>query len=346
MASGTVRSLAFALALAATLVAGPSLAERPLKKFSIVAVGTPLHQMLLYIADRAGYFRDEGLDLDSIVVNSGPKVVAAIQGGAEMGFLGCTEITTAAARGSDLAIVGNGYDAYATSLVLSNAAIAKTGIVRNMSIEDRLKRLKGLRIGITGPGSVTDLMIRSLFLARGMDPDKEVTLQPLGDGASQYAAMERGMIDGFIFGAPFPQIAVARKIGQIAISPLDENIPEMKGMLFICFASSKKTIGQKPEMIQSAINALTKAIALVRNDPEKARHILRPQYAEVDQAIYNAAFDTYVKGIPLSPIITPEELKRTMAWRNIGMDKPMSVPFENVIADGFAEKAAKVILKK
>ena len=196
------------------LLVAPASAQTPRQKFTIVAVGAPLHQMVLYVAQHAGYFADEGLELDSIMVNAGTRVVAAVQGGADMGYLGCTEITTAAAQGSPLVILGNGYDKYAVSLVLSKKAMEKAGITVASPVDDKVKALNGLRISITSPGSSTDLLIRSLLLARGMDPDRTVTLQPLGDGASQLAAFQRGLTDGFVFGAPFPQIAVSRGLAR------------------------------------------------------------------------------------------------------------------------------------
>lgn len=344
----TVRTIGSIFALAAALAFSASPASSQTKqKFTIVASGAAMHQMILYVAQHAGYFAEEGLDLDSVVVSSGPRVVAAVQGGsADMGYLGCTEVTSAAAQGSSLALIGNGYDAYATSLVLSNEAIAKAGITPGMSVDEKIKRLNGLRISITGPGSTTDLMIRSLMLARGLDPDKEIKLQPLGDGASQLAAFQRKMTDGFIFGAPFPQLAEKEGIGKVVISPFDEKIPEMKGMIFLCFTASRETIDKKPQLLHSGMRALTRAIKLLREKPLEARAVLRKHYPDVEESIFNSAFDTYVKGVPDSPIITREELATTIAWRNIGNKTPMNVSYDAVVVNSIAEKVAKEILGK
>ncbi len=339
---GAICAVIAALALN---VASPSAQAN--EKFTIVASGSAMHQMILYVAQHAGYFADEGLDLDSVVVSSGPRVVAAVQGGsADMGYLGCTEVTSAAAQGSSLVLIGNGYDAYAVSLVLSNEAIAKAGITPGMSVDDKVKRLNGMRISITGPGSTTDLLIRSLMLARGLDPDKEVKIQPLGDGSSQLAAFQRKMTDGFIFGAPFPQLAEKEGIGKVVISPFDEKIPEMKGMIFLCFTAARETISKKPQVMNSAMRALTRAIKLLREKPIEARAVLRKHYPDVEESVFNSAFDTYVKGVPESPVITREELAATIAWRNIGNKNPMTVSYDSVVVPGIAEKVSKDILGK
>ena len=265
-------------------------------------------------------------------------MVAAVQGGADMGYLGCTEITTAAAQGSPLVILGNGYDKYAVSLVLSKKAMEKAGITVASPVDDKVKALNGLRISITSPGSSTDLLIRSLLLARGMDPDRTVTLQPLGDGASQLAAFQRGLTDGFVFGAPFPQIAVSRGLGEIAINPFEETIPELKDTIYLCFATTREMLAKRQSVLLAGMRAMTRAIKLLRDDPQAARQFLREHYPDLDEGIFNAAFASYVKGVPASPVVTPEELRATIAWRNIGVKEPKTIEFEKVVEPAISKQ--------
>jgi NitT/TauT family transport system substrate-binding protein len=83
-----------------------------------------------------------------------------------------------------------------------------------MPVDEKIRRMKGLRIGITSPGSTTDTTARTLFKARGMDPDQTVQLLPLGGGSNMLAALEKGAADGFVWSAPQPQIAVQKGIGE------------------------------------------------------------------------------------------------------------------------------------
>lgn len=335
--------LALVLLAFVVMTNGSASAQSQREKFTIVAVGAPLHQMVLYVAQYAGYFTEERLDLDSVVVNGGTRVVAAVQGGADMGYLGCSEITTAAAQGSPLVIIGNGYDKYAVTLVLSKEAMAKAGITPKSPLDDKVKALSGLRISITSPGSTTDLLIRSLLLARGMDPDRVVTLQPLGDGAAQLAAFQRKLTDGFVFGAPFPQIAVSRGLGEIAIDPFEETIPEMKGMIYLCFATTRDTLAKKRGVLLAGMRAMTRAIKLLRDDPMAARQLLRKHYPDLDEAIFNQAFASYVKGVPASPVVTPEELKATLAWRNIGVKDPKVIAFDQVVVPDISQQVESLL---
>jgi NitT/TauT family transport system substrate-binding protein len=82
------------------------------------------------------------------------------------------------------------------NVALSNEAIEKVGITPDMKIDEKIKRMQGLKIGMSSSGSSTDTLIRALFLARGYDPDKVVNLQPLGNGAALLDAFEKKLIDG------------------------------------------------------------------------------------------------------------------------------------------------------
>ena len=87
-----------------------------------------------------------------------------------------------------------------------------------MSLDEKLKRLHGVKIGITSPGSSTDEFMRTIMLVRGMDPSRDVQLQPIGIGAPMVAAMEAGATDGFAFMSPFTDMAVSQ--GAARSSPI------------------------------------------------------------------------------------------------------------------------------
>lgn len=338
---------ALVLLLAMSVLNVPLAAQAPLKKVTIVTSGQALQYFVLYVAQHAGYFKDEGLDLDLVAVNSGPKVAASVQGGsAELGGLGCFEVASAVANGSNLTLLTSTYNRAPLSVVLSNDAVAKTGITQGMPIDERLKRMHGLHIGITSPGSATDLLIRSLYLARHMDPDKELTLQPVGTDQAMLAAFEKHVIDGLVFGAPIPQLAVQKKLGQIVISPFDDNIPELDQVMFVCLTATRDALTQKADIIYPAMRAVTKAMKLLRTQPDEARRFTRMTYNTIDEDLFNAAFATYLKGVPESPVISPTQMETTLAWRNIGMSPPLNMKYDTIVSPDMAQRATREIMEK
>ena len=118
------------------------------------------------MSEAGGLYAQEGYDLDSVNVSSGPRQVASIMSGSvDVAPLGLQLVVTAAQRGGNIIAVCAGYNILPMSILLSNDAISKAGITEGMSTDEKVSRMKGLRIGITTPGSGTDDMVRAILRA-------------------------------------------------------------------------------------------------------------------------------------------------------------------------------------
>src|SRR5689334_4929369 len=190
-------------ALALGLLAIRPAAAEDLQKVTIAFAGKGMSFLLQYIAIGGGFYKAEGLEPDPVDVASGTRQAAAVMGGsAEITQVGFAHTMHAVGRGGDLVGICTSFDSYPIALVLSNAAIQRLGITQAMSIDEKLKRLHGVKIGITSPGSSTDEFMRTIMLVRGLDPSRDVQLQPIGIGAPMVAAMAQGATDGFAFMSP------------------------------------------------------------------------------------------------------------------------------------------------
>src|SRR5665213_2827976 len=170
-----------------------------LEKITLAVGGDGLQYISLWTAIGGNFFKNEGLQAEVVDLNSGPRQVAAVLGGsAELSTIGMIQVIKAQAQGGvGLIAVSAFLNTLDLLVVLSNDALARTGILPTMPIDDKVRRLKDLRIGITGPGGTTDVFIRTLLKIRGVDPDKALRLQPVGGGGNMLAAFEKGAIDGF-----------------------------------------------------------------------------------------------------------------------------------------------------
>lgn len=83
--------------------------------------------------------------------------------------------------------------------------------------------LKGKNVGLSGPGSSSDMLLRWAFRKAGLDPDKDVTLIALGSVANLYAAVENGRVDAAVLVRPFLTKAldsgIARVVGDWEAMP-------------------------------------------------------------------------------------------------------------------------------
>jgi NitT/TauT family transport system substrate-binding protein len=317
------------------------------QKITITSVGDGFQFFPVYIARGAGLFAEEGLDADWVNVGSGTKQAASVMGGsAEMTPLALMHAIKSQAQGADLVAFANLLNDWSMVVVLSNDAIKKTGIQLAMPVDEKIKRLNGLKIGITSPGSSTDVSIRTMLMARDMVPDQVVKLQPLGDGTAILAAFDKKLVDGFVFASPVPEIVEARGLGKIVINPLAREVPEQVGVPYSVMATSRATFEKKPEVIRASARAMTKALIFAHDKPAETLKIMQHYFPDVEPAILARIVTTYRAALPSSPVITREDVAKTVKFMNIGAAKPIDVKYDAVVLTGPAEAAAAALLKK
>lgn len=338
-------SAALGAAMAVAVAAPASAQDRPV--ITIAQAGDGFQFLTQHIAIAAGFFEEEGYDVQIADVGSGPRVVAALMGGSAIySPLGLINLLNARQRGGQLVAVAAESTLIDIQLVVSNAAIEKLGIEPTMSTDEKIGRLKDVRISITSPGSSTDTMLRTLLKARDIDPDQALQVLPTGGGSNMLAALEKGANDGFVWGAPQTLLAEKRGLGQIIVDPLKGEVPEVKDVPYIVITTSMDTVKNKADELRASVRALTRAMKFAKENPEEAKKIVRPSFGEMDEEIFDLAWNNYIHAVPDSPVITKTQFENTKKWLDITAKQPITVEFEDAIVDSFAEEADADILKK
>jgi ABC-type nitrate/sulfonate/bicarbonate transport system substrate-binding protein len=94
------------------------------------------------------------------------------------------------------------------SINWSLVASAKTNI-------KTLADLKGKNVGLSGPGSFSDMILRWQFTKAGLNPDKDLSLIALGSVANLYAGLENGRVDAAVLVRPFLTKAIESGMGRV-----------------------------------------------------------------------------------------------------------------------------------
>jgi NitT/TauT family transport system substrate-binding protein len=110
--------------------------------------------VLTYIAQRAGLFEKQGLDVEIILITGGPAAVSALlNGDVDLDLRAPVAAIQAMAHGAKL------------TFLLSQSNTLEYDVVTRPEIKD-VKQLKGKRIGIIRFGGLSALMVRYLFQNR------------------------------------------------------------------------------------------------------------------------------------------------------------------------------------
>lgn len=225
------------------------------KKEVTIAVGGKalIYYLPLSIAEMRGYFKDEGLDLSVIDFAGGSRALQAVVGGSADVVSGAFEHTI------NLQSKGQLYRAFvqqgrAPAIVL---AISKRNLPQYESPAD----LKGKKIGVTAPGSSTNMMVSFFLEQHGLKP-ADVSFIGVGAGAGAITAIRTGQIDAIA--NLDPVIGTLVKEDEIRIISDTRSIDDTKkvfggNMPSACLYASHKFLEANPNTAQALANAIVRA---------------------------------------------------------------------------------------
>ena len=183
------RLLLRALGMGAVAALLPSHAGAvPEKREVRLAVGgkSTLYYLPLTIAEQLGYFTDEGLSVEISDFPGGSKSLQALMGHSVDVVSGAFEHTivmqTLAQKVQAFVLQG------------TNPGISLGIATPRAAAYSWPKDLKGMKVGVTAPGSSTQMLVNHLLNSVGLTPD-DVSIVGVGTGAQAVAAMHGGQLD-------------------------------------------------------------------------------------------------------------------------------------------------------
>ncbi len=221
--------------------------------------------MPLELGVKLGNFKDEGLDVT--VENfqaGGSKALQALIGGSVDGTVGFYDHTIQMqAQGKEISCV----------FLLNDIPGVLIGVRK--ALTDKVKTgadLKGLKLGITAPGSSTDTMARYHIKKSGLGP-RDVNIIAVGSGAPGMVALEAEDVDALVYFRPYRDAAGAQSN---AAQPLfDARTEEIQAGVRLApthhrlrFYLQRSFIDKNPETVQRLVNARAEDQSL---DPDEHR---------------------------------------------------------------------------
>ena len=325
--------------IAAVFAAVCANAQQPEKPRITVAVGgkSLLYYLPLTIAERKGYFKAEGLDVEIVDFPGGAKALQAMVGGSADVVSGAYEHTiNMQAKGQP--IVALALQGRYNGIVLG---ISKAKAAQYKSAAD----LKGMKVGVTAPGSSTHMSAQNLAVKAGLKPD---SFSAIGVGASSgaVAAMKHGNIDAI--SNLDPVITKLETDGDIVVvsdTRTAKGMKEVYGGAYHagCIYAPTDWVKKNPNTVQAIVNAFYKTQKwLEKATPEDIAKNVPEEYYLGDKALYLAAVTASKPMYSVTGIIPPEGQKNAldMLTQFDPEMKDAKVDLSKTFTDKFVKKAA------
>jgi NitT/TauT family transport system substrate-binding protein len=209
-----------------------------------------LNYLSVYVADAEGFFHDEGLDNQTVVI-SGPLSIAALLSG---------DVDYSGAGGSGMRAALKGAPIKG---IMFQADKVTFYLVAEPSIK-RAADLKGKRVAIGTAGDTQDRMI-TMFAERGGVPASEINRISMGPNTNtRIMAIKNGAVQATTVDPG--GLVMAQKEGLHSLGFLGDLFP----MPFQGFVTTEQKIRENPGQIKRWIKAVIRGLMFVRDQPEEA----------------------------------------------------------------------------
>jgi NitT/TauT family transport system substrate-binding protein len=279
-------------------------AEKPLQKINVAYSSISGNIAPLWVTQDKGFFRKYGLEVQSILIESGTTTAQAlVAGDISFASLAGPPAIQSSLRGADVVMIAGVIN------TLTFQLFTERGITRP-------DQIKGKSVGVTRYGSATDFAMRYALEKYGLDADKEVAVLQLGNQPAQLAALEAGKVQGAMLS--MPTSVRAKKLGFPMLADL-----QMLGLEYqhTSIATSRALLKSKPDLARDFMRAFIEGIHYAKTHRRETIEIIAKYLRTDDKDVLDETYDSIVQTlVPEKPYPTQKGIQ--IILRELGAKDP------------------------
>ena len=312
--------------------------EKPTLVMAVAGVSSQIYFLVPNLASRLGYFKAEGLEVETVDSGSGAKGLQALVGGSADITSGAYEHTIQMqAKGVDIRCIA----------LYGRSGGTVLGLMKNKAKSPpSAKDLKGETVGVSAPGSSTHTFLNVVLGESGVKPD-EVSILAVGNAAGAIAAARSGRLGGISGVDPvMTELEMGGDIVILADARTAEGSRAVYGGPYAsgCLYVPAEFITKDPGTAQALANAITRTLRWVKNAKlDEIIAALPPEYSRENPALYRTAVERNLPGIPEQGMVDPEAAKTVlrMAARADPKLDPSKIDLSKTFDNRFSQAAAQ-----
>jgi NitT/TauT family transport system substrate-binding protein len=320
-----------AVIAASMLASGIACAET----VKITNIGHGYYSGALYIAKREKLFEKYGLEPEISFVQGGPLALqAALTKQADVSVVSYEHILTSAVQGKQVVAFFNIANRPVNNVIASDKLMAGS---ERLSVEDKIKRLKGMRVAMPSAGGSGEKMLGVLAKKYGLTLPGDITSVYLGAEAPSYvAAFQRDLIDAALPFEPAGVLVQQSGKGKIYLNMMNGEVPEVRDILFMVLATHPDNIKEKPELLRKVAAAIGDAVKILKGDAKRGKELMALEYPsmapETNDEAYNIVSQIWTK----DGKIDEAQARATFAY--LQPSGPQQVNFQSTFTNEFLPK--------
>jgi NitT/TauT family transport system substrate-binding protein len=289
-------AILFSIFSTVLLAIKPASAAEGTAKLTLVRMGLAARStttMPYFVAKERGFFREEGLDVELIVMQAIQTIQATL--GNSTQFASATgSAVSAAVSGADIKVILAVTDQPSFDLIVQPEITS-------------VQQLRGKKIGTGGVGSLAEILARRILIANKV-PLEDVAILATGPSHVTYTALKAKVIDA----APLqmPLTFTAQDDGFRKLLSAADFYRSVQGGL----ATTRSMLAEQPELVTKVVRAMLRAIRLIKSDRKYAVEFLKGPWVDLGKNPEKVAARVYEVAGPafLDDGTVSEEIQRQM----------------------------------
>jgi NitT/TauT family transport system substrate-binding protein len=248
-------------------------------------------ELPFWIADEAGLFKAQGLDVKLTNLSSSDGFPALISGQTQLASIGAPEMVSGAASGGQVSYL---------------ATLTPVFTYELFSKVNDAQELKGQRVGITSTSGSLYIATVEALKQLGLQPS-DVALTPLGSVTNVNNALVAGTIDAAMSHPPTTtQLEAAGYHSMLDLA--SQNIPTSN----VGVAATDTYVQSHGDQIRRFMTAVQQAIKREKTDEPYATSVLSKHLNVTDPKALHETWEYYTKVLPDVPTPTVEQLQTSV----------------------------------
>ena len=252
-------------------------AQASLKKVRLSIPAPNVTYLPFYAAKEHGYYKDEGLDVEFILMSANLASTAVLTG--DLDYNGAvTGVVGAAVKGQPI------------KAVIFTMRSPVQGLMAKPEIKN-LQQLKGKKIAVSSPGSTTDIATRYILKQQGYEFPRDYSIVYIATEPGRLAALDTGVLDAALLSVPENILARHKGFNELAFSGDFIEFPQNG------FGTSTKKIKENPDEVLRIVRATLRGLFFVsdKKNKEASLDIVMKTWPIKSRAMASEMYDYMVR---------------------------------------------------
>ena len=305
------------------VTAAHSQSQSGAKRVRVSIPGANVTYLPFYAAKEKGYYREEGIEIEFILMPAALASTAVMTG--DIDYNGAvTGVVAAAVRGQPI------------KAVIFTMRSPVQGLMAKPEIKT-LQQLKGKKISVSSPGSTTDLATRHILRKQGLEFGRDYSLVFVATEPGRLAALETGVIDAAMLSVPENILARQKGFNELALSADFLDFPQNG------FGTSNKKIKENPDEVQRMVRSTLRGLMFVseRKNKEPCLDMIMKNWRITSRVMASEMYDYMSKAMLRDASVSMSGLQALVDQQRESAKVIEPVSAAQVIDYSFVERARK-----